>query len=421
MSASVFDDLDSVLTGTVTREVEEAVHVQAEEEKGPGPEIDRMVGWPRLDDATRDLRRRTLEIVTGDWLAGAAGDFLAGRFDRNVVHDLGAIGALGTGIVDTDAPGRGKTATFAVMHSLEYAGGGLRCAITIQDSVLQALTRFGSPEQQERWISPLMKGEAIACFGLTEPGAGSDVRGLQTSAVRRGGDWVLNGQKGWLTNAPTADVLLIWARSTEHHNEIRGYLVEPGMAGVTIEPVVNNAGMRTAPVGLVRLDGVRVPASSVLPHAWGLADINACLDHNRMTVAFGVMGAARFCLEAAVAHARARHQFGVPLGTKQLVQQRIADMACHVVLGEQLALRLAQEWDHRPLTRFEVSLVKRANCSGALTVAREARAVLGSSGLDLDNHVIRHLLNLEASYTYGGTHEIHGLVIGKVLTGLDAF
>lgn len=421
MSADIFDDFDALLTGTVAQDADTAVLEEVAEERGAGPEIDRAVGWSQLDEATRALRRNTLGVVTGEWLAGAAGDFLAGRFNRGVLHDLGSIGALGTGIVDSDRPGRDKTATFAVMHSLEYAGGGLRCAITIQDSVLQALTRFGSDAQKEQWIGPLMRGEAIACFGLTEPDAGSDVRSLQTHAVRREGDWVLNGQKGWLTNAPSADVLLVWARSTDHHNEIRGYLVDPNAPGVKIEQVTNNAGMRTAPVGLVHLDGVRVPADAVLPHAWGLADINACLDHNRMTVAFGVMGAARFCLEKSIEFACARQQFGAPLGIKQLVQQRIADMACAVVTGEQLALRLAEEWQRRPLTRFEVSLVKRANCSAALDVARQARAVLGSRGLDLDNHVIRHLLNLEASYTYGGTHEIHGLVIGKTLTGLDAF
>ena len=179
--------------------------------------------------------------------------------------------------------------------------------------------------------------------------------------------------------------------------------------------------MRAAPVGRVFLGDVRVPERALLPHAWGLVDINACLDYNRLTVIFGVMGAARFCLEAALKYTRHRRQFGVPIASKQLVQAQLADMATNVALGELLSLHLAKRWEQSPLARFDVSLAKRSNCAAALSVARQARSLLGAHGIDLDSHVSRHLLNLEASYTYGGTHEIHGLVMGKALTGESAF
>jgi glutaryl-CoA dehydrogenase len=234
-----------------------------------------------------------------------------------------------------------------------------------------------------------------------------------------GSDWVL--RKSWVTSAPVADVLLVWARTGERHDAIRGFLVERGAPGLETPPRVHRAAVRGVAVGEVVLDGVRVPSGALVPHAWGLPDINACLDYNRMTVAFGVTGAARFCLEAALRHAQTRRQFGVPLAAKQLVQAQLAEMATAVVLGETLALQLARRWDRGPLTAFQVSLCKRHNCAAALDVARRARAVLGAAGIDLDRGVMRHLLNLEASATYGGTHDVHGLQMARALTGEAAF
>ena len=254
---------------------------------------------------------------------------------------------------------------------------------------------------------------------LPEPPGGSDVRAVSTKATRRGADWTISGSKGWITNAPHADLILVWARTGERNDAIRGFLVERGTPGLEIEPISDAVSMRVAPVGRVELDEVRVPNSALLPHAWGLIDINACLDYNRVTVLFGVMGAARFCLERAARYSKTRHQFGVPIGSKQLVQSHLADMACQV--GELLSLQLASRWGAGPLSRFDVSLAKRNNCSVALDVARRARGIFGANGIDLKNHVARHMLNLESSYSYGGTHEIHGLVMGKIITGENAF
>lgn len=404
--------------------VEPAVEVSFEDlgDDDPCGPIEALVGWSDLDPATQRLRGDVLHLMAESWLPHAAEHFLDGRFPRDLFSELGRLGALGTGLVGRGGqPPLGKVATCAVMHAIEYGDGGLRCAATIQDSVLHALVRFGDAAQQQRWVEPLLRGDSVASFALTEPQAGSDLRALSTRAARDGRDWVLSGHKGWVTNAPAADVLLIWARTGERNDMIRGFLVERDTPGLRVEPIRHVAALRAATVGRATLDGVRVPERALLPHAWGLSDVNACLDYNRMTVASGVMGAARFCLEAALRHAGSRQQFGVPIGAKQLVQDRITDMANRVALGELLMLHMARLWEQRPLSRFEVSLVKRNNCAAALDVTRSARAVLGAAGIDFASHVARHLLNVEASSTYGGTHEIHGLAVARVLTGLDAW
>jgi glutaryl-CoA dehydrogenase len=348
--------------------------------------------------------------------------FAAGVFPRELMHGLGALGAIGASIVGRDGrPAATRAATFAIMHALEWGDAGLRLAVTIQDSVIHALARYGDDAQRARWIDPLVRGEAVASFALTERDAGSDLRALSTRAVRRGPDWILTGRKTWVTNATIADVLLVWARTGERNEAIRGFLVERGAVGLDTPERRGRTSLRAGSIGEIVLDRTCVPADAVIPHAWGLQDMNACLDYNRMTVGFGVMGAARFCLETAIRYAKTRRQFGVPIAAKQLVQGRLADMATAVVLGESLALQLARRWEQAPLSPFQVSLCKRSNCAAALQVARAARAVLGAAGIELDGHVMRHLLNLEASYTYGGTDDIHALLLGRMLTGEAAF
>lgn len=414
------DDLDGARTldeDTVTSEVDE-------ETSEPCAAIEAYVGWgAALDAEAQRLRAATREFLADAWLPRATELFTKGELPREIFQGLGRAGALGASLVGRGGfrPPASKLATCAVMHAIEHTDGGLRCAATIQDCVIQALVRFGDAAQRGEWLEQLVEGERIASFALTEPEAGSDLRAVSTTAVRRGGDWSISGRKGWVTNAPIADVLLVWARTSERNDAIRGFLIERGARGLETPPITGAASMRGALVGQVILDDVRVPSGALLPHAWGLADINACLDYNRLTVAFGVMGAARFCLEEAIRHARARRQFGVALGAKQLVQGQLADMAMQLAAGELLSLDAARRWCSAPLPSFDVSLLKRHNCRAALEIARAARALLGAAGVDLDRHVVRHLLNLEASYTYGGTNEIHGLVMGKTLTGLHAF
>lgn len=386
-------------------------------------EVEAFAGWSTtLDEPARRIRREILDLVRAQWLPIAGASFLEGRFPQALFRELGRRGAIGASLVGRDGrPPLSRVATCAIMHALEYGDGGLRCAVTIQDSVIQAVVRFGSERQRARWLQPLCEGEVLASFALTEPDAGSDVRAVATSARRDGDGWLLTGRKTWITNAPSADVVLVWARTGERNDDLRGFLVERGTAGLVIEPIAHAASMRAAPVGRITLDRVRVPEDALLPHAWGLTDVNACLDYNRMTVLFGVMGAARFCLETAIDHAMTRRQFDAPIGSRQLVQSQLADMATLVAIGELATLRLATRWQQGELTRFDVSMGKRSTCAAALDVARRARSLLGAQGVDLDRHVTRHLLNLEASSTYGGTHDIHALVMGRLLTGENAF
>ncbi len=406
-----------VTTATGTQQLQEDQHTWDR-----SAAIEAFAGWSTaLDPAASEVRGRVLNLIS-QWEPNASEAFSSGTFPDDLFQDLGSVGALGASLVARNGnPPLSKLATCAIMHAVEYGDGGLRCALTVHDSVIQALVRFGSDEQQERWLTPLVSGSIVSAFALTEPNAGSDIRGIATKATRNGDVWHLSGSKSWITNGPRADVILIWARTGERNNAIRGFLVEKGTPGLNIETISTASSMRIAPVGRVNLDKVSIPHSAMLPHAWGLTDINACLDYNRLTVLFGVMGGARRCLDIALEYAATRHQFGVPIASKQLVQTMLADMAERVAIGELASLHLARRWEENPPPRFDVSLIKRNNCAAALDVARMARSILGANGIDLDRHIMRHLLNLEASYSYGGTHEIHGLIIGKELTRENAF
>ncbi|GAB4278489.1 MAG: acyl-CoA dehydrogenase [Candidatus Promineifilaceae bacterium] len=384
--------------------------------------VESFAGWSdMLDPEATSVRRHVLDLVE-QWQPNASEAFSSGTFPDKLFRDLGTVGALGASLVGRNGkPPLSRLATCAIMHAVEYGDGGLRCALTVHDSVIQALVRYGSDVQREQWLEPLTNGSIVSAFALTEPNAGSDIREVSTKAIRRSNDWLLSGTKSWITNGPRADLILIWARTGERNDAIRGFLVEKGTPGLNIETISTATSMRIAPVGRVNLNQVCVPHSAMLPHAWGLTDINACLDYNRMTVLFGVMGGARRCLDIALDYAATRVQFGVPIAAKQLVQTMLADMAERVAMGELAALHLAKRWEKAPLSRFDVSLTKRNNCAAALEVARMARSILGANGIDLDRHIMRHLLNLEASYSYGGTHEIHGLIVGKELTRESAF
>jgi len=406
-----------VSTADGTQEVQAAQHTWDR-----SAAVEAFAGWSAaLDPEAFEIRDRVLDLIE-KWEPEASAAFSSGTFPDEFFRDLGKAGAIGASLVGRNGnPPLSKMATCAIMHAVEYGDGDLRCALTVHNSVIQALVRFGNDDQRERWLDPLVSGEIVSAFALTEPNAGSDIRGISTIATRRGDVWYLSGSKSWITNGPMADVIMIWARTGERNNAIRGFLVEKGTPGLNIEPIESAGSMRIAPVGRVNLELVAVPHSAMLPHAWGLTDINACLDYNRMTVLFGVMGGARRCLDIALEYAATRHQFGVPIGSKQLVQTMLADMTERTALGEMASLHLAKRWEENPLPRFDVSLVKRSNCAAALEVARMARSILGANGVDLDRHILRHMLNLEASYSYGGTHEIHGLIIGKELTQENAF
>jgi glutaryl-CoA dehydrogenase len=297
------------------------------------------------------------------------------------------------------------------LAELEYGDSGLRSFVSVQGSLsMYSIWKYGSEEQKQRWLPEMQAGRAIGCFGLSEPDSGSDPGSMLTRARRDGGDWVLSGTKMWITNSPLADVAVVWAKTDDGGAEsIRGFLVERGMRGFETPKIEGKMSLRASPTGEIVLDGCRVPAANVLPNVQGLRGPLGCLNQARFGIAFGVLGAARSCVETAIAYARTRVQFGVPIAGKQLVQERI------------VALHFGRLKDAGKLTPPQVSLAKRNNVGWALRIAREARAILGGNGILLDYPVIRHALNLESVYTYEGTHEVHTLALGKALTGLDAF
>jgi glutaryl-CoA dehydrogenase len=284
-----------------------------------------------------------------------------------------------------------------------------------------AIWRYGSEEQKRRWLPEMAAGRALGCFGLTEPMHGSDPGGMATRARRDGGDWVLSGQKTWITNAQIADVAIVWAKTGGDAASIRGFLVERGLPGFEAHDIPGKMSMRASVTGSLTLDEVRVPEASRLPGAEGLSGPLRCLTNARYSVAFGVLGAARYCLEKAIDYARDRRQFGVPIARKQLVQAKLAQIASDVVHGSVLALHYGRLKDEGRLEPIQVSLLKRQCCRIALSAAREARSILGGNGVTVEYGVIRHALNLESTFTYEGTDEVHTLALGRALTGEDAF
>jgi glutaryl-CoA dehydrogenase len=304
-------------------------------------------------------------------------------------------------------------------HELEACDSGLRSFVSVQTSLaMYAIHRYGSEQQKEKWLPEMAAGRAIGCFGLTEPNHGSDPGSMETHADRDGNDWLLSGRKLWITNAQIAHVAVVWARTREG---VRGFLLERGQPGFAAEDIPWKLSMRASFTGGLVLDGARVPESARLPGAAGLKAPLSCLDNARFGVAWGVLGAARACLEIALRYTRERTQFGVPLAAKQLVQLELADVASEIVKASLLSLHYGRLKEQGRLHPAQTSLLKRNNCRIALEAARRCRAVLGANGIAGDFHVMRHAANLESTFTYEGTDQIHTLAIGRALTGSAAF
>jgi glutaryl-CoA dehydrogenase len=310
------------------------------------------------------------------------------------------------------------------MQELERGDSGLRSFASVQGSLCRyPIHAFGSDEQKARWLPAMAAGRAIGCFGLTEPDAGSDPASMRTRARRDGGDWILSGSKAWITNGSLADVALVWARSGDDARSIQGFLVPRGTPGFVAREVTGKLSLRASATAELFLDEVRVPASAVLPgtEGKGLRSPLACLTRARYGIAWGAVGAAIACFEAARGHARERIQFGRPIGSFQLVQEKLVEIWQGIVQGGLLALRLGELADEGRLGHLPVSMGKRANVRMARDAARVAREILGASGIVDDHPVMRHMMNLESVYTYEGTHDVHTLALGRAATGLDAF
>ncbi len=342
------------------------------------------------------------------------------RFDREIMTEMGALGLLGATLPPKYGCAGASYVVYGLMaREVERVDSGYRSAMSVQSSlVMHPIHAYGTEAQRERYLPKLASGEWVGCFGLTEPDHGSDPGGMTSRAVRDGDEFVLNGAKTWITNAPIADVALVWAKLD---GDIRGFLVERPTPGLSTPRIEGKMSMRASATGQIVLDEVRIPADNLLPGARGLGGPFGCLNRARYGIAWGAMGAAEFCWHAARRYVLDREQFGRPLAANQLVQKKLADMQTEIALGLQGCLRMGRLFDAGRLAVESISLMKRNNCGKALEVARMARDMHGGNGISDEYHVIRHLMNLETVNTYEGTHDIHALILGRAQTGLQAF
>lgn len=354
-------------------------------------------------------------------------DFEDRRFRRELVGELGALGFLGMHLNDEGCAGAGAVSYGLVCRELEAADGSWRTFVSVQGSLaMSAISKHGSDAQKHQWLPAMARGESIGCFALTEPSGGSDPAGMTTTARRDGTDWVIDGAKRWIGMASIADVAVVWAQtgdvSAEHGGGgVRGFLVPTDTAGFTATDIDNKLSMRASIQCDIRFDGCRVPAEAILPDARGLSGPFSCLNEARYGIAWGAMGAARACLDAAIARSRTREVFGRPIGANQLVQQKLGDAFVEYEKGMLLALHLGRLKERGALTHAQISIGKLNNVREAIRIAHAARSILGGDGVTSEFPVMRHLANLESVRTYEGTDEIHTLLLGRELTGISAF
>lgn len=378
----------------------------------------------RLDDQLetdeRALRDAVRDYARGALLPRVVAAFRHGEFDREILREMGGLGMLGLSLDGPGCPGGSHVAYGLAAREIEAVDSGYRSALSVQSSlVMYPIHAFGSQEQRQRWLPALAAGTAVGCFGLTEPDHGSDPGGMKTRATPDAGGWRLDGAKTWITNAPIADLLLIWAKDPD--DVIRGFLVERGANGLSTPTIEGKFSMRASVTGQIVLDGVRIDDGARLPGVEGLKGPFSCLNKARYGISWGAMGAAEACWKAARQYALDRTQFGRPLAATQLVQKKLADMQTEIALGLQLSLRLGRLLDAGQASPEMISLAKRNATGKALDIARAARDIHGGNGIVDEYHVIRHLMNLETVNTYEGTHDVHALILGRAQTGIQAF
>jgi glutaryl-CoA dehydrogenase len=340
-------------------------------------------------------------------------------FPRELISGVAELGLLGSSIEGYDCAGLNAICYGLICQELERGDSGLRSFVSVQSSlVMFPIHAYGSEEQKQRWLPAMARGEAIGCFGLTEPHGGSDPVNMKTHAKRDGDDWVLNGAKMWITNGNLADVALVWAMTDEG---VLGFLVETDTPGFTAQKIENKFSLRASVTSALFLDNVRVSKDSVLPGVVGLKGPLSCLTQARYGISWGVIGAAQACLSEVLAYSQERVLFGRPIANTQTVQIRMAEMARQITMAQVLALRLGRMKDAGTMTPTQVSIAKWNNCRMALDIARDARDILGGAGISAEYVPVRHMLNLESVITYEGTETVHQLVVGKELTGVNAF
>ncbi|MGE0415217.1 MAG: acyl-CoA dehydrogenase [Acetobacteraceae bacterium] len=342
------------------------------------------------------------------------------HFDREIMNEFGEMGFLGATLEGYGCAGVNYVSYGLISREVERVDSGYRSAFSVQSSlVMFPIHAFGSEEQRQKYIPKLRTGEWVGCFGLTEPDAGSDPASMRTRAKKTEGGFILNGSKTWITNAPIADVLVVWAK--DDAGDIRGYILERGMKGLTQPKIEGKFSLRASVTGMIMMQDVFVPAENQLPNVKGLRGPFSCLNNARYGIAWGSLGAAEFCWHAAREYTLQRKMFGKPLAGTQLIQKKLADMQTEITLGLHGVLRLGRLIDDHDASPEMISLMKRNNCGKALDIARVARDMHGGNGIVDEYHVIRHVMNLETVNTYEGTHDVHALILGRAQTGISAF
>ena len=377
-------------------------------------EIDRL-----LSDEERDIRDTVRAFVRDRVVPNVGEWFEAGQIPLELASELGTIGVLGMHLEGYGCAGASATAYGLACMELEAGDSGVRSLVSVQGSLAMfAIHRWGSEEQKQEWLPRMAAGDAIGCFGLTEPDAGSDPGSMRTRARRDGDDWILHGQKMWITNGSVAEVAVVWAATDDG---IRGFLVPRGTKGFTTQDIHRKLSLRASVTSELLFDDVRLPADAMLPEATSLRGPLSCLNEARYGIVWGAAGAARACFEAALEYSLERVAFGKPIAATQIQQQKLAAIALEVNRATLLALHLGRMKDEGRLLSEHVSMGKLGNVNAALDVARTARQVLGANGITLEYPVIRHMNNLESVVTYEGTADVHSLVVGGALTGIQAF
>ena len=349
--------------------------------------------------------------------------YLEEDFDRAIMNEMGALGLLGATIpAEYGGAGLNYVSYGLVAREVERVDSGYRSAMSVQSSlVMHPIHAYGTEEQRNKYLPKLATGEWVGCFGLTEPDAGSDPGGMRTRAKKVDGGYSLSGAKMWITNSPIADVFVVWAKSDAHDGKIKGFVLEKGMKGLSAPKVKEKLSLRASITGEIVMDEVEVPEENLLPNVAGLKGPFGCLNRARYGIAWGSMGAAEACYHAARSYTLERKQFGRPLAATQLVQMKLANMITEISLGLQAALRVGRRMDEGELIPETISLIKRNNCGKALDIARIARDMHGGNGISAEFQVMRHAANLETVNTYEGTHDVHGLIMGRAITGIAAF
>ncbi|TKX53683.1 acyl-CoA dehydrogenase [Halorubrum sp. SP3] len=376
-----------------------------------------------LDEEARLIRDTARQFVDEQVRPEIGDHFRAGTFPTDLIEEMGDLGFYGSNLDGYGLPNVSETAYGVLMQELEACDSGLRSMASVQGAlVMYPVHAYGSDEQKERWLPALRDGEAVGCFGLTEPEHGSDPSSMETTAERDGDGYVLDGSKTWITNAPIADVAVVWARDVSaEERPVRGFLVETDRDGVTTNEIDDKLSLRASITGEVSLQNAYVPEENVLPGVSGMKGPLSCLTQARYGIAWGAVGAARDCFEQAREYALDREQFGGPIAGFQLQQEKLAEMATEITTSQLLAHRLAELKERGDLTPQHVSMAKRNNVRMARDQSRIAREMLGGNGITTDYSPMRHMANFETVYTYEGTHDIHTLVLGEDLTGISAF